>query len=124
MDIALMIVVMCIMMEVVLIMMEVVLIMMEVVLIMIEVVLIIMEVIFITCGTVEFGLHCCVAQALAGIEGRGYHNPPECSNNVNLRAMQGAFSHEAIAVCAPRARVSAPFSRTAVARTRRHALTK
>ena len=42
--------------------------------IMMEVVLIMMEVICITCGMMEFGLHCCVAQALAGIEGRGYHN--------------------------------------------------
>ena len=42
--------------------------------IMMEVVLIMMEVMFITCGMTEFGLHCCVAQALAGIEGRGYHN--------------------------------------------------
>ena len=93
--------------------------------IMVEVVLIMMGVICITCGTVEFGLLCCVAEALAGIEGRGYHNPPKCSNNVNLRAMQqGAFSHEAIAVCAPRMRVSVPFSRTAVARTRRIVLTK
>ena len=93
--------------------------------IMMEVVLIMMEVICITCGTVEFGLLCYAAQALAGIKGRGYHNPLKCSNIVNLRAtQQGAFSHEAIAVCAPRARMSAPLPRTAAARTRRHALTK
>ena len=66
--------------------------------IMMEVVLIMMEVICITCGMMEFGLHCCVAPALAGIEGRGYHNPLKCSPH--WATHQEAFSHQAVAVCA------------------------